>query len=142
MTDRAETRKTLTVNLTPDEIAILERLVNPEAAAQRARNAELSKAIDHWRHEVGKLHSQIDTLKVRLDEQGRTADARKVVIEQREARITALEAENAKLRMALAQASYRMRNARGAVESNQVADKDVHGTLTRGMFEIAEALGE
>ena len=60
-------RKTLTVDLTSDEIAILERLVNPEAAAQRARNAELSKTIEHWRHEVGKLHSQIDALKAEND---------------------------------------------------------------------------
>jgi uncharacterized small protein (DUF1192 family) len=58
------------------------------------------------------------------------------------ARIAALEAENAKLRAALIEASTRMKNARSAVESNQVIDKDVHGTLTRGMFEIAEALGE
>lgn len=96
-------RKTLTVNLTPDEVAVLERLVNPEAAAQRARNTELSKAIEHWRHEVGKLHSQIDTLKGRLDEAGRTADARKVVIEQRDARIATLSAENERLRKALEQ---------------------------------------
>lgn len=90
-------RKTLTVNLTPDEIAILERLVNPEAEKQRARNAELTKAIWHWKQEVGKLHSRIDTLKGQLDEAGRTADARKVVIEQRDARIAALEAENERL---------------------------------------------
>ena len=73
-------------------------------------------------------------------------------------RIAALETENADLRSgsylasvveerdryraALIEASTRMKNARGACESNQVADKDVQGTLTRGMFEIAEALGE
>lgn len=93
-------RKTLTVNLRPDEIAILERLVNPEAEKQRARNAELTKAIWHWKQEVGKLHSQIDTLKGQLDEAGRTADARKVVIEQRDARIAALSEENERLREA------------------------------------------
>lgn len=58
------------------------------------------------------------------------------------ARIAALEAENAKLRAALIEASTRMKNARSACESNQVIDKDVHGTLTRGMFEISEALGD
>jgi len=157
---------------------------------------------------VEDVKADMAELAQKLDEAGRTADARKVVIEQRDDRIAALEAENAelrsgsylvsvieererlrteryklayaicggedapgyldsvdvetlvnvardnyrdwsaqtdaniRLRKALVEASTRMKNARGAVESNQVADKDVHGTLTRGMFEIAEALGE
>lgn len=57
-------------------------------------------------------------------------------------RISELEAETDRFRKALIEASTRMKNARSACESNQVIDKDVHGTLTRGMFEIAEALGE
>lgn len=45
-----------------------------------------------------------------------------------------------RLRAALSVAWMRMRNARGAVESNQVIDKDVRGTLTRGIEEIDAVL--
>ena len=38
------------------------------------------------------------------------------------------------------QARKRMRNCRGAIESDQVVDKDVHGSLTRGMADIDAVL--
>lgn len=41
---------------------------------------------------------------------------------------------------ALEAAKKRMRNCRGAIESNQVEDKDVHGSLGRGMRDIDAAL--
>lgn len=43
---------------------------------------------------------------------------------------------------ALEQAKKRMRNCRGAIESNQVIDKDVHGSLTNGMADIDAALSQ
>lgn len=43
---------------------------------------------------------------------------------------------------ALEAAKKRMRNCRGAIESNQVVDKDVHGSLTRGMADIDAVLKE
>jgi hypothetical protein len=43
---------------------------------------------------------------------------------------------------ALTDAKRRMRNCRGAIESNQVVDKDVHGGLTRGMEAIDAALAK
>lgn len=45
-----------------------------------------------------------------------------------------------KLVDALKEARKRMRNCRGAIESNQVVDKDVHGSLTSGMTEIDAVL--
>jgi len=50
---------------------------------------------------VEDVKADMAELAQKLDETGRTADARKVVIEQRDARITELEAENAELRKAL-----------------------------------------
>lgn len=41
---------------------------------------------------------------------------------------------------ALQQARQRMRNCWGAIQSNQVIDKDVEGSLKRGMDEIDAAL--
>lgn len=41
---------------------------------------------------------------------------------------------------ALKAARKRMRNCMGAIESNQVVDKDVHGSLKRGIADIDEAL--
>jgi hypothetical protein len=46
----------------------------------------------------------------------------------------------AELVKALEQAKKRMRNCRGAIESNQVIDKDVHGLLTNGMADIDAAI--
>jgi hypothetical protein len=51
-----------------------------------------------------------------------------------------LGADNARLRSVLSVAWVRLRNARGAVESNQVVDKDVLGTLSRAITEIDAAL--
>ena len=53
------TRRTMTLCLNEEELTMLERLANPAAAAQRERNAELEKTIEHWRQEVGKLHSKL-----------------------------------------------------------------------------------
>lgn len=50
------------------------------------------------------------------------------------------EARVAELEKALEQARKRFRNARGAIESNQVVDKDVHGMMQRGMDEIDATL--
>jgi hypothetical protein len=46
----------------------------------------------------------------------------------------------AKLTEALESAKKRMRNCRGAIESNQVVDKDVHGSLGNGIRDIDAAL--
>lgn len=48
--------------------------------------------------------------------------------------------DNDRLREALEAAKKRMQNCRGAIESNQVADKDVHGSLAQGIRDIDAAL--
>ena len=55
-------------------------------------------------------------------------------------RAEAAEAEVKRYRVALIAAKTRMRNCRGAIESNQVVDKDVHGSLQNGIRDIQEAL--
>lgn len=54
--------------------------------------------------------------------------------------IAAKDAEISKLREALTAVRGSIKNARGAVESNQVVDKDVHGTLSRAIRMIDAAL--
>ncbi len=49
-------------------------------------------------------------------------------------------AEIERLREALTRVRQRARNARGAIESNQVVDKDVHGSMNWIMETIDEAL--
>lgn len=56
--------------------------------------------------------------------------------------IAAKDAEIERLREALTAARASIRNARGAVESNQVVDKDVHGTLSRAIRMIDAALNQ
>jgi hypothetical protein len=56
--------------------------------------------------------------------------------------LAAKDAEIERLRKAMTAARASIRNARGAVESNQVSDKDVHGTLTRAMQQIDAALSK
>ncbi|MBB3980122.1 hypothetical protein GGQ64_005369 [Rhizobium azooxidifex] len=51
-----------------------------------------------------------------------------------------LQARVSRLEAALGQARTSMRNARGAIESNQVEDKDVHRTLTDAMGRIDAVL--
>jgi hypothetical protein len=48
--------------------------------------------------------------------------------------------ENIHLREALSSVRQSVKNARGAIESNQVVDKDVHGTLTRVIAAIDAVL--
>lgn len=55
-------------------------------------------------------------------------------------RAEAAEAEVKRYRVALIAAKTRMRNCRGAIESDQVVDKDVHGSLQNGIRDIQEAL--
>lgn len=50
--------------------------------------------------------------------------------------------EISRLRDALTTVRKRTRNARGAIESNQVVDKDVHGSLTWVLATIDAALTE
>lgn len=45
-----------------------------------------------------------------------------------------------RLTSALIEARRRFINARSAIETNQVVDKDVHGMMLRGIREIDEAL--
>lgn len=45
------------------------------------------------------------------------------------------------LEAALAAALYSMKCARSAIETNQVVDKDAHGTLTTGMNKACIELG-
>jgi hypothetical protein len=54
--------------------------------------------------------------------------------------IASKNSEIAKLREALTAVRGSIKNARGAVESNQVADKDVHGTLSWAIRMIDAAL--
>ena len=56
------------------------------------------------------------------------------------ARAEAAEAEVKRYRVALIAAKARMRNCRGAIESDQVVDKDVHGSLGNGIRDIQKAL--
>ena len=46
-----------------------------------------------------------------------------------------------RLKTALEQAKKRMKNCRKAIASNQVVDKDVSGSLARGIAEIDYSLG-
>lgn len=62
------------------------------------------------------------------------------VNERLQSRAEAAEAEVRRLRVALIAAKTRMRNCRGAIESNQVIDKDVHGSLQNGIRDIQDAL--
>lgn len=55
-------------------------------------------------------------------------------------RAEAAEAKVKRYRKALIAAKTRMRNCRGAIESDQVVDKDVHGSLQNGIRDIQEAL--
>ncbi|WP_035198517.1 hypothetical protein [Agrobacterium tumefaciens] len=55
-------------------------------------------------------------------------------------RAEAAEAKVKRYREALIAAKTRMRNCRGAIESDQVFDKDVHGSLQNGIRDIQEAL--
>jgi hypothetical protein len=55
-------------------------------------------------------------------------------------RAEAAEAEVKRYRVALIAAKTRMRNCRGAIESDQVVDKDVHGSLGNGIRDIQDAL--
>lgn len=55
-------------------------------------------------------------------------------------RAEAAEAEVKHYRVALIAAKTRMQNCRGAIESDQVVDKDVHGSLQNGIRDIQEAL--
>ena len=55
---------------------------------------------------VEDVKADMAELAQKLDEAGRTADARKVVIEQRDALITELEAKNAELRKVLEKIRY------------------------------------
>lgn len=57
-----------------------------------------------------------------------------------EGRAISAEEKLAEALKALEAAKNRMRNSRGAIESDQVVDKDVHGSLTRGMSDIDAAL--
>lgn len=52
----------------------------------------------------------------------------------------AAEAEVKRYRVALIAAKTRMRNCRGAIESDQVIDKDVRGSLQNGIRDIQDAL--
>lgn len=54
--------------------------------------------------------------------------------------LESLQRENEELRAALVAAKTRMRNCRGAIESDQVIDKDVHGSLQNGIRDIEAAL--
>lgn len=54
--------------------------------------------------------------------------------------IASLTARIAALEAALRDAKQTMRNSRGAIESNQVEDKDVRRQLTRGMERIDAAI--
>lgn len=55
-------------------------------------------------------------------------------------RAEAAETEVKRYRVALIAAKTRMRNCRGAIESDQVIDKDVHGSLQNGIRDIQDAL--
>lgn len=73
----------------------------------------------------------------------RHAESKKASIQrEREllARAEAAESEVKRYSVALIAAKTRMRNCRGAIESNQLVDKDVHGSLQNGIRDIQEAL--
>jgi hypothetical protein len=53
---------------------------------------------------------------------------------------TAIAVTDEKIRESLLDIRKSVKNARGAIESNQVVDKDVHGTLTRVLSKIDAAL--
>lgn len=55
-------------------------------------------------------------------------------------RAEAAEFEMKRYRVALIAAKTRMRNCRGAIESDQVIDKDVHGSLQNGIRDIEASL--
>jgi hypothetical protein len=53
---------------------------------------------------------------------------------------TAIAVTDENIRESLLDIRKSVKNARGAIESNQVVDKDVHGTLTRVLSKIDAAL--
>lgn len=62
------------------------------------------------------------------------------VSQDRMERISSLEEENKRLRDALGNAERSFNNIRGAIESNQVVDKDAHGTAIRARDAARQAL--
>ena len=81
-------------------------------------------------HEMKNRGEQIDVYKRAYDEN----------MAALKARAEAAEAEVKRYREALIAAKTRMRNCRGAIESDQVVDKDMHGSLQNGIRDIQEAL--
>lgn len=81
-------------------------------------------------HEMKNRGEQIDVYR-------RAYDQKEAALK---ARAEAAEAEVKRYRVALIAAKTRMRNCRGAIESNQVVDKDVHGSLQNGIRDIQDAL--
>lgn len=82
--------------------------------------------IEHWRGEAARL------LKSGQD----ALDA----YETEKSRAEAAEAEVKRLREAISKAERAFNNIRGAIESNQVVDKDAHGTAVRARDDARAAL--
>lgn len=84
----------------------------------------------------------VERLKRERDEARAGEQAADEYVEAQRKALTTERERTARLREALAGARKRMVNSRGAIESNQVVDKDVRGNLTRGIDDIDAALSE
>ncbi|WP_312619145.1 hypothetical protein [Agrobacterium pusense] len=97
----------------------------------RRENEALKKDRDFWKEQF-----QVETrYRIELADRGTL-----LALTDANSRAEAAEAEVKRYRVALIAAKTRMRNCRGAIESDQVVDKDVHGSLGNGIRDIQEAL--
>jgi len=94
-------------------------------------NEALKKDRDFWKEQF-----QVETrYRIELADRGTL-----LALTDANSRAEAAEAEVKRYRVALIAAKTRMRNCRGAIESDQVVDKDVHGSLQNGIRDIQDAL--
>lgn len=97
----------------------------------RRENEALKKDRDFWKEQF-----QVETrYRIELADRGTL-----LALTDANSRAEAAEAEVKRYRVALIAAKTRMRNCRGAIESDQVVDKDVHGSLQNGIRDIQDAL--
>lgn len=102
----------------------------------KAPSASLTSTLESLQRENEELRQRLDIGPCGED----AIDVAESAADHLRHRAEAAEAEVKRYRVALIAAKTRMRNCRGAIESNQVVDKDVHGSLQNGICDIEEAL--
>ncbi|MCW5720761.1 MAG: hypothetical protein KIS86_06425 [Devosia sp.] len=89
---------------------------------------------------ITELEREVERLTAQLTGTARVALSIDGEAQEMSARISFLEEENKRLREALGNAERSFNNIRGAIESNQVIDKDAHGTAIRARDAARQAL--